>query len=250
MKLMGRLLGRTRDEGGGAGVPSALGPAKVRHLSAIDVFRDLGADDLQWLVETTTMVTAPRARVIYAPAETPEALFLLKRGRVQLYRMSPDGKKLVTAVLEPETFFGEMALAGQHMSDTFAEALEDALLCVLSRRDLEQLIQRQPLVGLRLLEAVSGRLRDAEALLEDVAFKSVPARLAGLLVRLAGERGTDELHGLTHQDLADMVGTYRETATATLDQFKGRRLLELGRKQIRILDRAGLVAIAAGERAL
>ncbi len=249
MKLMGRLMGRARGVEGASDVLPAPGSTKTRYLSVIDVFRDLGPGDLQWLAETTTMVTTPRGRVIYAPDQTSEALFLLKRGRVQLYRTSPDGKKLVTAVLEPETFFGEMALAGQRMSDTFAEALEDAMLCVLSRRDLEQLIQRQPLVGLRLLETVSGRLRDAEALLEDVAFKSVPARLAGLLVRLARERGTDELHGLTHQDLADMVGTYRETATATLDQFKGRGFVELGRKQIRLLDLGSLAAIAAGGRA-
>ncbi len=248
MKLMGRLIGRGRREVSTPVAPLPASPTKARYLSAMDVFRDLSPDDLHWLAETTTMVTTPRGRVIFAPGQTSEALFLLKRGRVQLYRGSPDGKKLVTAVLEPETFFGEMALAGQHMSDTFAEALEDAMLCVLSRRDLEQLVQRQPLVGLRLLEAVSGRLRDAEAMLEDIAFKSVAARLAGILVRLARERGSDELQGLTHQDLADMVGTYRETATATLDQFKGRGLVELGRKQIRLLNLEGLAAIGAGDR--
>ncbi len=245
MQLLRRLGGGARPASRTPAAPP--GAEKTRYLSAIDIFRDLGPEDLEWLAETTTMVTAPRGRVIYAPGQTPEALFLLKRGRVQVYRTSADGKKLVTAVLEPETFFGELALAGQRMADTAAEVLEEATLCVLSRRDLERLIVRQPQVALRLLEAVSGRLLAAEALLEELAFKSVSARLAGLLLRLARERGTSELSGLTHQDLADMVGTYRETATAALDQFRARGLVELGRKQVRLLDSAGLAGIARGE---
>ena len=70
-----------------------------------------------------------------------------------------------------------------------------------------------------------------------MAFKGIPARLASLLLRLAAERDTDEITGLTHQDLAETIGTYRETATQALNDMKMAGIIEIGRKRITILDR-------------
>ena len=225
--------------------PPSRGETKLRHLSAIDIFRDLAPDDLDWLAAHTTMVTARRGQLVYMPGETNEALFLLKAGRVQIYRLSADGKKFVLSELGPETFFGDMPLAGQQMYGAFAEALEACTLCVLGRADLEQLIQTRPQVAIRLLEVIGRRLLEAEAVIEAFAFKGVPARLAALLLRLATEEG-DELVGRTHQDLAELIGTYRETVTQTLDDFQRRGMVALGRKCIRVLDRAGLERIVEG----
>jgi len=116
----------------------------------------------------------------------------------------------------------------------------------MSRTDLERLILNKPSVGRRVLETTGKRLRDAEKRLEDMAFKGIPARLASLLLRLAVEQGSDEVVGLTHQDLAETVGTYRETATQVLNDMKAAGLIEIGRKRIKILDRARLEALAQG----
>jgi CRP-like cAMP-binding protein len=219
---------------------------KMRHLSAIDIFRDLEPEDLDWLAAHTTMITARRGQLLYMPGETSEVLFLLKSGRVRIYRLSVDGKKFVLSTLGPETFFGDMPLAGQQMYGTYAEAVEDSMLCVLGRPDLERLIETRPQVAIRLLEVVGRRLIEAETAIEDLAFRSVPARLAAALLRLTSEQDGRDLVGYTHQDLAEMVGTYRETATQALDDFKRRGLVKLGRKHIRIVDEAGLAAIAEG----
>lgn len=212
---------------------------KVRHLSTIDIFRDLELEVLNWLADHTTMITARRGQLIYTPGETSEALFLLKVGRVRIYRLTLDGKKLVLSTLEPHTFFGDMPLAGQQMYGTFAEAVEDSTICVLGRGDLERLIRTRPQVAIRLLEVTGRRLLDAEAVIEDFAFKGIPGRLATLLLRLASD-GAEDVIGYTHQDLAEMIGSYRETTTQTLDDFKRRGLIEIGRRRIRILDRRAL----------
>ncbi len=212
---------------------------KVRHLSTIDIFRDLELEVLNWLADHTTMVTARRGQHIYTPGGTSEALFLLKAGRVRIYRLTLDGKKLVLSTLEPHTYCGDMPLAGQQMYGTFAEAVEDSTICVLGRGDLERLIRTRPQVALRLLEVTGRRLLDAEAVIEDFAFKGIPGRLATLLLRLASDGG-EEVIGHTHQDLAEMIGSYRETTTQTLDDFKRRGLIEIGRRRIRILDRRAL----------
>jgi CRP-like cAMP-binding protein len=219
---------------------------KLDHLSDVDLFRDLSDRDMAELDRVTTITTVPRGRVFYEPEDVSQVLFLIREGRVQIYRISPEGKKLVIATLGPGALFGEMALLGQQMHNAFAEALDDCQIFVMSRTDLERLILNKPSVGRRVLETTGKRLRDAEKRLEDMAFKGIPARLASLLLRLAVEQGSDEVVGLTHQDLAETVGTYRETATQVLNDMKAAGLIEIGRKRIKILDRARLEALAQG----
>jgi CRP-like cAMP-binding protein len=217
---------------------------KLRYLSELAVFQDLSPREMQELNRITTMSTVPRGRVFYRPEEPGEVLFILKEGRVQLYRISPEGKKLVITTLGPHTLFGEMALLGTKMHNTFAEAIDDCLICVMSRTDLERLILNKPQVALRILEITGKRLREAEERLENMAFKGIPARLASLLLRLSVEQDSTEIAGLTHQDLAESVGTYRETATQVLNDLKSQGLIDIGRKRIQILDVDGLAEVA------
>ncbi len=217
---------------------------KLGYLSDVDLFRDLSDRDMAELDRMTTITSVPRGRVFYQPEDVGEVLFLVKSGQVQLYRISPEGKKLVIATLGSGTLFGEMALLGQQMHNAFAEALEDCLILVMSRADLERLILNKPVVGLRMLEITGRRLNDAEARLEDMAFKGIPARLVSLLLRLAAERNSRDILGLTHQDLAETIGTYRETATQVLNDMKAQGLIEIGRKRITIKDADKLAEVA------
>lgn len=216
---------------------------KLAYLQEIEIFQDLTPREMAELDRITTVSAVERGRVFYRPEEVGEVLFILKKGRVQLYRISPEGKKLVIATLGPGSIFGEMALIGQQMHNTFAEAIEDCQICVMGKTDLERLILKRPQVALRVLEITGRRLRAAEERLQDMAFKGIPARLASLLLRLAAEQGP-EITGLTHQDLAESVGTYRETATQVLNDLKAQGLIDIGRKRIRILDEEALQAIA------
>ncbi len=219
-------------------------PQKIDYLRQIDVFQSLSKAEIEEMDRTTTMTTCRRGKIFYQPDDTSEVLFILKKGRVQLYRLSTEGKKLVVAVIGPGTIFGEMAIIGQGLHNTFAEAVDDCLLCVMSRHDVERLILSKPAVALQFMEVMANRLRQAEARLEEMAFKSIPARLAGLLLYLRQEQG-DRINGYTHQDLAEAIGTYRETTTQTLNEFKANLLIELARKRIDILDPAGLAEVAA-----
>jgi CRP/FNR family cyclic AMP-dependent transcriptional regulator len=219
---------------------------KTYDLSSIDVFRDLPRSDVECLAQTTRMITCPRGKVVHRAGESNEA-----RGLVQIVRESAGGKRaggkrLISTVLGPHTFFGEMALVGQRFpQDSTAEAGEEALICVLSRKDLERLVLQHPKVGLRFLEQLSARLIETEAIVEDFAFKSVPARLAGAVLRLV-ETSQDGTLRASHQELADMIAAYRETVTLALDELQTRGLVNLSRRSIEILGRAALEKLAAG----
>ena len=217
---------------------------KYGYLKMVDIFQDRTEQEIEEIDRATTITTCRRGKIFYMPEDTSEVLFLLKQGRVQLYRISPDGKKLVIATIGPGSIFGEMALIGQGMHNTFAEAMEECVLLVMSREDVEHLLVTKPKVALRIFEVLGTRLKDTEARVEEIAFKGIPARLASLLLQLAEDRGTNTITGLTHQDLGERIGTYRETTTQTLNMFKSEGLIDIGRKRITILDTRRLTEIA------
>ncbi len=208
--------------------------AKIGYLSETAIFAPLTEPEWRWLAESTTMLTCERGRVFYTPEETGEVVFILKRGKVDLYRLTADGRKLVVATLGPHAIFGEMGLIGQGMYGCYAEAAEDCLICVLSRSDLQALIRRNPDVGLRLLDELGKRLQEREAELEALAFRALPARLAALLLREADAYGT--VAGYSHQDLAERLGTYRETVSQLLGRFRAEGLVAVEPRRIRLLD--------------
>ena len=218
---------------------------KLTYLSNIDIFQDLSESELAEMDRQITMSSSPPGKMFYMPEDTGEVLFLLKKGRVQLYRISPNGKKLVVATLGPGAIFGEMSLVGQGMHNAFAESVDECLICVMSRADVERLMREKPKVAFRFVEALGDRLTRLESRLEDIAFKSIPARLASLLLRLASEQGDGmNVEGYTHQDLGEMLGTYRETITQTLNEFKADGYVGISRKHIEILDRESLELLA------
>ena len=224
----------------------ASNSSKVGYLSSIQVFRDLTPEDLAMMDRQTTMSTCQAGKIFYMPEDSGEVLFLLKQGRVQLYRIAPNGKKLVVATLGPGAIFGEMSLVGQGMHNTFAESVDECLLCVMSRSDVERLVREKPEVAFRFVEAMGDRLTQLESRLEDIAFKSIPARLATLLLDLDKEQGgAGIVKGYTHQDLSEMLGTYRETITQTLNDFKADGVVDIGRKKVFLADRAALEVMAA-----
>jgi CRP-like cAMP-binding protein len=198
-------------------------------------------EELREVERVTTTRTFRRGAVLYTPGETGEALFLLREGAVQIYRMSPEGRKLVIAHLLPFSFFGEMSCIGQGMYDTFAEVTEDSTIVTMNCAILNRLLFSKPDIARRILEAFGRRVLEAERQLEDTVFKGIPARVAALLLR---ESDGDSVDGLTHQDIAERLGVYRETATNALNELKAADLIAIGRKHITILDRDRLSRVA------
>jgi CRP/FNR family transcriptional regulator, cyclic AMP receptor protein len=208
-----------------------------------DLFQGMTPEELREVERVTTTRNFRRGAVIYTPGETGEALFLLREGAVQIYRMSPEGRKLVIAHLLPHSFFGEMTCIGQGMYDTFAEVTEDSTIVTMNCAVLNRLLASKPDVARRILEAFGRRVLEAERQLEDTVFKGISARVAALLLR---ESDGDSVDGLTHQDIAERLGVYRETATNALNELKAADVIRIGRKHITILDRARL-KLAAGQ---
>jgi CRP/FNR family transcriptional regulator, cyclic AMP receptor protein len=220
---------------------------KLHYLSTVDLFRDLSPEDMEEIRKITTMKTCPAGTIFYSPNEPGEILFILKKGRVQLYWMSEEGKRVVLGYVGPHTMFGEMALTGQGLYDAFAEAVEESLICVMNRRDLEKLVTSKPLVAIRLLDLMGKRLKEMEERLEQTLFLDVPSRLAALLLNLRNETGSDTIE-LTHEQVAERLGVYRETVTTALSSFRKDGLISIARRHIQLTNVPELEKRALGHR--
>jgi CRP/FNR family transcriptional regulator, cyclic AMP receptor protein len=217
--------------------------SKLAYLKTVDIFQDLSDSEMKEVETSAPMFTCEPGRIFYHADDPAEVLFILKKGEVILSRVNEDGKRLITATIDAGTIFGEMPIFGQRLQHSEAEALTDCLICSLSRRDVMSLINRHPIIAVRIAEVLSIRLESAEERLQEMAFQGLRERLASLLLRLADQtdwRGNLVISGLTHQHLAEILGSYRETITATLNEFKANGWIETGRKKIVIVDVDGL----------
>ncbi len=219
-------------------------------MAEVDIFRDLDDDDMGVLSQAAPMRRYSTGELLYTPHQPLEALFILKEGRVRIFRVSPEGRALTTAIIAPGTIFGEMVIVGQQMHDSFAEALDDVVVCVMSRADVRRLLLSDPRIAARISETLGRRLGDLEQRLSDAVFKSVPQRLAGALVTLArgssANFGRDVQVRLTHEQLAALAATSRETTTKVLGELAEAGVISLGRGRITIRDRERLRELAEG----
>jgi CRP/FNR family cyclic AMP-dependent transcriptional regulator len=212
-----------------------------KQRSVPEIMIELREDD----PEMKQVITAHSFRVgqtIAEPEELSGNLFTLMKGRVQLVREGPNGRRLAIATLGPGAMFGEGALLGAFEPSIKAVALSDCVVWMVPEPYAQTLAIRYPALSWGLLQTVGLRLAQVEDRMEEVAYKRLPERLAGLLLELAN--GGKAIRGTSHQALADMLGTYRETISAILRSFKDDGLVELGYRKIELRDVPGLKAAA------
>lgn len=214
-----------------------------------DIFRDLSDAQRAVIERKISYTTYPAGHLFYAPDDDGEQIYLLRRGRVRIYKLSLEGRALTLLILEPVSVFGEMALAEEWRHDSFAEAMTDCVVGILRRDALRQVLSDHPAVAMRFMSVMTTRLRALERKLADIAFKSVPQRLATVLLSLATtahEQSVDIAPAViryTHQQLAEMIGSYRETVTKTIGDFRESGLIRVEEDMIYLTDIGRLQAL-------
>ncbi len=229
---------------------------KVGLLSEVALFAGLSDADMQAIGHATTMTHCVRGQQILSPDDPPDRIHIIKKGRIRVYRMSPDGKQLTLDIYEKGTILGDMSVLGQdRLPEAYAEAIDEGVICTIAPDELNRLIERYPVVGVNIIRHLSRRLQAAERELEAMAYQRVDQRLAHKLLDLAQrfgvktERGTLIEARLTQQELAEMIGTTRETLAHTLADFRRLGLLEASKHSVVIRDAEHLAEIAAGDEA-
>ncbi len=227
---------------------------KLGLLGEVQLFAGLSEADIEAIGHATTMTRCVRGQQILSPDDPSDRIHIIKKGRVRVYRMTPDGKQLTLDIYEKGTILGDMSLLGQdRLPEAYAEAIGDGVICTITPDELRRLIERYPIIGVNVIRHLSKRLQAAERELEAMAYQRVDQRLARKLLDLAqrfgvsSERGTVIEARLTQQELAEMIGTTRETLAHTLADFRRRGFLETVHHQVVIRDAERLAEVAASD---
>jgi CRP-like cAMP-binding protein len=210
-------------------------------MAEVDIFCDLDDAEMDTMAQAAPMKSYSSGELVYTPHSPMETLFILKMGRIRIFRVSADGRALTTAIVEPGTIFGEMIIVGQQMHDSFAEALDDVVVCVMTKNDVQRLLLGDARIAARISATLGRRLGELEQRLSDAIFKSVPERIASTLATLTEGHASRAIGRgvqvkLTHEQLAALAGTSRETTTKILGEFADQGLVSLGRGRVNILD--------------
>lgn len=233
---------------------SAPEDERIKLLSLVDVFEPLSWEEIEKINWQNLNTRLEPGEIFYTPIDLSETLFVLQSGRVRIYRALPlpEGRELTLAVLESGTVFGEMALTGQRLRASYAQAMEESEISAMCRADVERLVLDKPAVGLQLVHLLSERLAAYEARMEGLGLKEVPARLAGLILELVETQGIRDSAGYkiptryTHQQLGTMIGANREAVTRAFTRFREAGTVEVRRRYIHVEDLDALKVVAAG----
>lgn len=233
---------------------SVPGDERIKLLSLVDVFEPLSWEEIEKINWQNLNTRLEPGEIFYTPIDLSETLFVLQSGRVRIYRALPlpEGRELTLAVLESGTVFGEMALTGQRLRASYAQAMEESEISAMCRADVERLVLDKPAVGLQLVHLLSERLAAYEARMEGLGLKEVPARLAGLILELVETQGIRDSAGYkiptryTHQQLGTMIGANREAVTRAFTRFREAGAVEVRRRYIHVEDLDALKVVAAG----
>jgi CRP/FNR family transcriptional regulator, cyclic AMP receptor protein len=195
-------------------------------------------DPLAYLPRSTTQ-EFHKGRSVYCQGQTPASLYLVVAGTVKLSRISERGRQVLMDIYRTDDLFGETALIRAAHTETCV-ALEDAQVMIWTPREIDRLVVERPKLAIALMQLQVRRLADLALRMESLATENISRRLARTLLRfserlgLPTEGGAVQIIALTHESLAECVGTSREIVTHHMNQFRRLGYLRYSRKGIQL----------------
>jgi CRP/FNR family transcriptional regulator, cyclic AMP receptor protein len=218
---------------------------QVELLSRVDIFESLEKEEvreiLNDLLERNAEINLRAGEVFYTPRQPDGKLFILKQGRVRIYKMEAS-REFTLEVVDAGTVFGEVAFTPHALRDAYAEAMEPSILLAMDRAEVERLIQRNPQVGIRIISLLSERLHYYETRMQDVTLKEVPARLASLILFLIQSEGVKRPGEISiptrysNEHLGTMIGANREAVTRAFRRLQDEGAVQIRRRLIYVDD--------------
>lgn len=217
--------------------------SKLWNLEQINLLQHLTDDEMEKINELTEIKTADKNQFIYFPKEPSKILFFLKSGRIKIGTYSDEGKEIIKTVLYPGEVFGEMGIVGEQSRKDFAIAMDsDTRMCTLDVSQFMEMMEGNPQLSLAVTKNIGEKLRNVERRLESLIFKDARERIIDFMKVMADKYGKkigSEIlvkHDLTHQDIASLTATSRQTVTTVLNDLKEKDLIYMERKKFLIRE--------------
>ena len=211
----------------------------LESLRAIPLFSRVSDADLNEIASLLIERRMPRGSRVIEEGLPGDYMYIIREGRVKVTKASLDGREKIMNLLDRGSFFGDMALLSGEVRSASVQTLEDVRLLALSRRDFVGLLRQSPDLAIAVIEELTIRLRETNEQASSLSFQGVKERTRGLFERLAENDPSAGLRltpALTHQQIADMIGTSRETVTRAIKQLKTEGWLKQTGKRYLIPD--------------
>jgi len=223
-----------------------------KHLSQVDLFKDLTVEQLDEISRIVSDKEYNKGQLIFAEGDEGIGFYMVIRGRVKVYKVSPDGKEQIMHIFGQGQPFGEVPVFEGSCYPANAEAMETSRLFFFPKKAFVNLIHENPSLAMNMLASMSQRLKQFSHLIESLSLKEVPGRLASYLLYLSDRNGSiDDFElDIAKSQLASLLGTIPETLSRIFTRMTSRELIRINGPQITILDRAGIEDLAEGESKL
>lgn len=214
-------------------------------VSLVPIFNYLEDEQLYEIMEVVRGVSYKKGEILYHPGDPSDALYIVNRGKIKIYRLSESGKEQMIRMLHPGDFTGELALFQQSVHEAYAEAIVDTEICQIRRDDLQRLLLTYPTISLKILKEFANRLEGSEKQTTRFATEKVETRIALFLAEYADDQAkTVVTLPMSKKDLASYLGTTPETLSRKLTEFEEQGLIEQkGQRKIKINDLDALLLI-------
>lgn len=226
----------------------AVSQAKYWHLKQVGLFSTLADWELRQLVNIADLRLFKRGEDVFLTGDLSEHFFILRNGKIKLYRVTDDGKEVIFGFHGPGDIFGETAVTGEPYRSDSARVVDDAFVCIIDRDRFAGYLMEHPDLALRITRVIAERKQAVEQRVLDLMSKDVRTRLAHALARLADRYGQQDEDGLridlrlTQTDLGQLVGSTRETTSMAFNAFRRSGLVRAKDRVIWVLDRDALAA--------
>ena len=183
-----------------------------------------------------------KGEYIYHPDDVSDKVFLVREGRVKIGNYSDSGKEITKIILGKGEVFGELSVIGETKRRDFAQAIEETTLCVVSVEEMKSLMRHHSGLSMFFMKLMGNRMLDMEQRLESLVFKDSRTRIVEFLVNLVDRKGQRVGYEmlvrkfLTHQEIANLTATSRQTVTTVLNELRNKNLLTFNRRRLLVRD--------------
>lgn len=215
---------------------------QLEYLKHLPIFEELAPADLAAINSVTTERRYKKNMIIFMEGEPGEGFHYVKRGKVKIVKMSQDGREHILAILGPGEVFAEVLLFNRGPYPATSVALEDSVIGVIKNMDLENVVAANARIALHIIRVLNQKLLHAQMKIKTLALSDTLARTAQILSRLSLQYGQRVPEGIqinvdmTRQELANLVGTTRETVSRVLSSMKKDKVIDFADQQIIIKD--------------
>ncbi len=224
----------------------------IELLRQCPLFAGLREEDLKRVRAIASLKRVGKKQILFSDGEEAKGFYVILSGKVKLFKISPEGKEQILHVVSAPEAFAEAALFLEGNYPAFAETLTDSQLVFFPKRDFIQLIEQNPRLSINMIVSLSHFLRKFASLIEELSLKEVSARVAKYLIDLSlrsakeGRNPKEVELDLSKSQLASKLGTISETLSRSLAKMKAKKMIDVKKNRIYILNREALEAAASG----